>query len=160
MRKSAPGSSRSTAAAPDGGLPPFSHDPPIRMIASRVSSRVSGVDAFGSSRIASSISFVMSRCDGGVGGAGVDGAGVTAVTAVTGERGGEAVPAAAACAAAAAAAACAVAAAVPIVSCLAFFGSVWCFPPELAYSHMSRNGHALQFGVRFSQNTLPSVIMW
>ena len=89
-----------------------------------------------------------SRCDGGGGGAGFAGAGVT------GERGGEAVPAAAAAAAAA------VAAAVPIVSCCAFFGSVWCFPPELAYSHMSRNGHALQFGVRFSQNTLPSVIMW
>jgi hypothetical protein len=34
-----------------------------------------------------------------------------------------------------------------------------CFPPELAYSHISLSGHAEQFGVRFSQNTLPRVIM-
>ena len=36
----------------------------------------------------------------------------------------------------------------------------WRFPPELAYSHMSRSGHAAQLGVLFSQNTFPSVIMW
>mmetsp|Transcript_3827 Transcript_3827/g.12860 ORF Transcript_3827/g.12860 Transcript_3827/m.12860 type:complete len:254 (-) Transcript_3827:535-1296(-) len=35
-----------------------------------------------------------------------------------------------------------------------------CFPPELAYSHISRSGHAPQLGVLFSQNTFPSVIMW